>query len=79
MRSRINVCFSIGDGYLVGVDGVFCCSHWREPRRTASLKAKSEGALVLYTAWGLDTFKGKAFAQNTPLLSDVQRSGSERL
>jgi iron(III) transport system substrate-binding protein len=45
-------------------------------------KAKSEGALVLYTAWGLDTVQGlqKAFARKYPFIKfDVQRSGSERL
>lgn len=45
-------------------------------------KAKSEGALVLYTAWGLDTVQAlqKTFGKKYPFIKfDVQRSGSERL
>src|SRR5258708_6332279 len=45
-------------------------------------KAKAEGELVLYTAWGLDTVQAlqKAFAKKYPFIKvDVLRSGSERL
>ena len=45
-------------------------------------KAKAEGALVLYTAWGLDTVQAlqKAFAKKYPFIKvDVFRTGSERL
>jgi iron(III) transport system substrate-binding protein len=45
-------------------------------------KAKAEGALVLYTAWGLDTVQAlqKAFAKKYPFIKvDVLRTGSERL
>jgi len=45
-------------------------------------QAKAEGALVLYTAWGLDTVQAlqKAFAKKYPFIKvDVLRTGSERL
>src|SRR5262249_5223362 len=45
-------------------------------------KAKAEGELVLYTAWGLDTVQAlqKAFAKKYPFIKvDVLRTGSERL
>ena len=45
-------------------------------------KAKAEGEVVLYTAWGLDTVQAihKAFAKKYPFIKfDVHRSGSERL
>jgi len=45
-------------------------------------KAKAEGVLVLYTAWGLDTVQAlqKAFAKKYPFIKvDVLRTGSERL
>ena len=45
-------------------------------------KAKAEGEVVLYTAWGLDTVQAiqKAFAKKYPFIKfDVRRTGSERL
>ena len=45
-------------------------------------KAKTEGEVVLYTAWGLDTVQElqKAFARKYPFIKlDVLRTGSERL
>ncbi|HEV8719869.1 MAG TPA: extracellular solute-binding protein [Candidatus Binatia bacterium] len=45
-------------------------------------KARAEGELVLYTAWGLDTVQAlqKAFAKKYPFIKvDVLRTGSERL
>ena len=45
-------------------------------------KAKAEGEVVLYTAWGLDTVQElqKAFARKYPFIKlDVLRTGSERL
>src|SRR5262245_3668301 len=45
-------------------------------------KAKAEGELVLYTAWGLDTVQAlqKAFAKKYPFIKvDVLRTVSERL
>jgi iron(III) transport system substrate-binding protein len=45
-------------------------------------KAKAEGELVLYTAWGLDTVQAlqKAFGKKYPFIKvDVLRTGSERL
>jgi ABC-type glycerol-3-phosphate transport system substrate-binding protein len=45
-------------------------------------KAKAEGEVVLYTAWGLDTVQTlqAAFAKKYPFIKlDVLRTGSERL
>jgi len=45
-------------------------------------KAKAEGEVVLYTAWGLDTVQAiqKAFAKKYPFIKfEVRRTGSERL
>jgi len=45
-------------------------------------KAKAEGEVVLYTAWGLDTVQAlqKAFTKKYPFVKfDVRRTGSERL
>jgi iron(III) transport system substrate-binding protein len=45
-------------------------------------KAKAEGEVVLYTAWGLDTIQAiqKQFAKKYPFIKfDVRRTGSERL
>lgn len=45
-------------------------------------KAKAEGEVVLYTAWGLDTVQAlqKAFARKYPFIKfDMLRTGSERL
>ena len=45
-------------------------------------RAKAEGEVVLYTAWGLDTVQAiqKAFGKKYPFLKfDVRRTGSERL
>ena len=45
-------------------------------------KAKAEGEVVLYTAWGLDTVQAlqKAFTKKYPFIKfDVRRTGSERL
>lgn len=45
-------------------------------------KAKAEGEVVLYTAWGLDTVQAlqKAFAKKYPFINfEVRRTGSERL
>ena len=45
-------------------------------------KAKTEGEVVLYTAWGLDTVQAiqKAFAKKYPFIKfEVRRTGSERL
>jgi len=45
-------------------------------------KAKVEGEVVLYTAWGLDTVQvlQKAFAKKYPFIKfDARRTGSERL
>jgi iron(III) transport system substrate-binding protein len=45
-------------------------------------KAKAEGEVVLYTAWGLDTVQAlqRAFAKKYPFIKfDVRRTGSERL
>jgi iron(III) transport system substrate-binding protein len=45
-------------------------------------KAKAEGEVVLYTAWGLDTVQAvqKAFAKKYPFIKfDARRTGSERL
>ena len=45
-------------------------------------KAKAEGEVVLYTAWGLDTVQAiqKAFAKKYPLIKfEARRTGSERL
>src|SRR6267142_6789338 len=45
-------------------------------------KAKAEGEVVLYTAWGLDTVQAlqTAFAKKYPFIKlDVLRTGSERL
>jgi iron(III) transport system substrate-binding protein len=45
-------------------------------------KAKAEGEVVLYTAWGLDTVQAiqKAFAKRYPFIKfEVRRTGSERL
>jgi ABC-type Fe3+ transport system substrate-binding protein len=45
-------------------------------------KAKAEGEVVLYTAWGLDTVQAvqKAFARKYPFIKfDARRTGSERL
>jgi len=45
-------------------------------------RAKAEGEVVLYTAWGLDTVQAiqKAFAKKYPFIKfDVRRTGSERL
>ena len=45
-------------------------------------RAKTEGELVLYTAWGLDTVQElqKAFGRKYPFIKlDVLRTGSERL
>ena len=45
-------------------------------------KAKAEGEVVLYTAWGLDTVQAlqAAFAKKYPFIKfDVLRTGSERL
>src|ERR1043166_7953463 len=65
-----------------------CSSLWtsygESARAAASIvaKAKAEGGLVLYTAWGLDTVQElqKAFAKKYPFIRlDVLRTGSERL
>jgi iron(III) transport system substrate-binding protein len=45
-------------------------------------KAKAEGEVVLYTAWGLDTVQAlqKAFAKKYPFIKfEARRTGSERL
>ena len=45
-------------------------------------KAKAEGEVVLYTAWGLDTVQAlqAAFAKKYPFIKlDMLRTGSERL
>jgi ABC-type Fe3+ transport system substrate-binding protein len=45
-------------------------------------KAKAEGEVVLYTAWGLDTVQAlqRAFAKKYPFIKfEVRRTGSERL
>jgi ABC-type Fe3+ transport system substrate-binding protein len=45
-------------------------------------RAKAEGEVVLYTAWGLDTVQAvqKAFARKYPFIKfDARRTGSERL
>jgi iron(III) transport system substrate-binding protein len=45
-------------------------------------KAKAEGEVVLYTAWGLDTVQAlqKAFTKKYPFIKfDARRTGSERL
>src|SRR5262245_22869147 len=45
-------------------------------------RAKTEGEVVLYTAWGLDTVQAiqKAFGKKYPFIKfDVRRTGSERL
>lgn len=45
-------------------------------------KAKAEGEVVLYTAWGLDTVQAiqKTFGKKYPFIKfDVRRTGSERL
>jgi iron(III) transport system substrate-binding protein len=45
-------------------------------------KAKAEGEVVLYTAWGLDTIQAlqKAFAKKYPFIKfEARRTGSERL
>src|SRR5512147_2722985 len=66
---------------------VFCsiigqCALMHAAEPGLSEKAKAEGALVLYTAWGLDTVQAlqKAFAKKYPFIKvDVFRTGSERL
>ena len=68
---------------LLALTGCFVVPTFaRAAENSVVKKAKSEGALVLYTAWGLDTVQAlqKAFAQKYPFIRfDVQRSGSERL
>ena len=55
----------------------------RQQRRLAVVeKAKAEGEVVLYTAWGLDTVQAiqKAFAKKYPFIKfEARRTGSERL
>jgi hypothetical protein len=66
---------------------VFCCIIGRATSLHAGEpgvieKARAEGELVLYTAWGLDTVQAlqKAFAKKYPFIKvDVLRTGSERL
>jgi iron(III) transport system substrate-binding protein len=76
IRLRIWVCCLI----LCGIIARAAPVHAAEP--SGIEKAKAEGELVLYTAWGLDTVQAlqKAFAKKFPFIKvDVLRSGSERL
>ena len=75
IRLRIWVCCLILCGIISRTT-----AHAAEP--SVIEKAKAEGELVLYTAWGLDTVQAlqKAFAKKYPFIKvDVLRSGSERL
>src|SRR5437762_2391679 len=74
IRLRIWVCCLILCGVISRTT-----AHAAEP--SVIEKAKAEGELVLYTAWGLDTVQAlqKAFAKKYPFIKvDVLRSGSER-
>jgi len=62
----------------------FVCGEIAEAATDAAVveKARAEGEVVLYTAWGLDTVQAiqKAFAKKYPFIKfDVRRTGSERL
>ena len=76
IRLRIWVCCLM----LCGIIARAAPVHAAEP--SGIEKAKAEGEIVLYTAWGLDTVQAlqKAFAKKYPFIKvDVLRSGSERL
>ena len=75
-RSKIWICCLV----LCSVIGCAATLHAAEPGVIE--KAKAEGELVLYTAWGLDTVQAlqKAFAKKYPFIKvEVFRTGSERL
>ena len=57
-------------------------SAWAAAEAGVVEKAKAEGEVVLYTAWGLDTVQAiqKAFAKKYPFIKfEARRTGSERL
>jgi iron(III) transport system substrate-binding protein len=60
----------------------FDTSAWSAVEASVVEKAKAEGEVVLYTAWGLDTVQAiqKAFAKKYPFIKfEARRTGSERL
>ncbi len=80
MKSKIPVVLSWALSLLLS----FIPSEFAKAATDAGVveKAKAEGEVVLYTAWGLDTVQAiqKAFAKKYPFIKfDVRRTGSERL